>query len=378
MTLTKRRRHIVHIVYSFSEGGLENVIVQLINRLPREKFEHTIISLTDISTFKYRITISDVKYIELNKKPGHAIPLYPKIFRILNSIKPDVVHSCNFAALEIAPLSWLARVPMRIHAEHGWDAHDPEGESVKYQQIRKLYKLFVNKYIAVSKDIDNYLEKKIRIPSKNRLLITNGVDTNIFFAKNIIKPNLNDSPFDFNNYWVVGTVGRLQIVKNQLLLAHAFVSLISAHPEMKNHVRLVIVGEGILREKIEKILVTAKLMHLAWLPGVRSDVAKILQNFDCFVLPSQAEGTSCTLQEAMACELPVIATHVGGNAELIGYNCDAGKIISPNNEAQLVDAIRYIFNNPKESALMGAMARKRILEKFSVESMIENYKNIFL
>src|SRR5574343_1765859 len=117
------RRHIVHIVYSFSIGGLENVIVQLINGLPADEFEHTVLSLTTISDFKTRITRPDVKFIALNKPPGHAIPLYPKIYRLLRQLKPDVVHTCNLAALEIIPIAWLAGVKTRIHAEHGWDAH---------------------------------------------------------------------------------------------------------------------------------------------------------------------------------------------------------------------------------------------------------------
>ena len=106
-----RRRRVVHVVYSFSIGGLENVIVQLINRLPADEFEHIVLSLTTISDFKDRITQPGVQFIALNKPSGHAIPLYPRIYKLLRQLKPDVVHTCNLAALEIAPLAWLARVP---------------------------------------------------------------------------------------------------------------------------------------------------------------------------------------------------------------------------------------------------------------------------
>ena len=183
MNTAPRRRRIVHVVYSFSVGGLENVIVQLINRLPADQFEHVVLSLTTISDFKNRITQPGVRFIELHKQPGHAIPLYPRIYQLLRELKPDVVHTCNLAALEITPLAWLARVPLRIHAEHGWDAHDPQGQNPRYQRLRKLYKPFVSHYVSVSKDLDDYLARAIGVPAERHSLIANGVDVRIISLK---------------------------------------------------------------------------------------------------------------------------------------------------------------------------------------------------
>lgn len=371
------RLRIVHIVYSFSEGGLENIIIQLINRLPAEKFEHILISLTNISEFKDRINKKNIQYIELNKKPGHAIPLYLKIYKLLRQIKPDVVHSCNFAALEIVPLSWLAGVPLRIHAEHGWDIHDPRGEKRKYQYVRRAYAPFVSQYVSVSKDIDNYLNKKIKIKSKKRNIIINGVDTEKFKPKNCVKPILENCSLNFNDYWVIGTIGRLQVVKNQTLLAKAFINLKRLYPETAKNMFLVIIGEGILKTEIETLLSNAGCKEFAWLPGARSDIAKIMQNFDCFVLPSLSEGTSCTLQEAMASRLPVIATNVGGNAELIGADGNAGRIIESENITELTSLIKYIYSNPQEATKLGCKARQRIIDNYGIEKMLKQYEKIF-
>jgi len=130
----------------------------------RLRIVHVLLSLTTISDFKHRITQPDVRFIELKKPLGHAVPLYPRIYKLLRDLKADVVHSCNLAALEITPLAWLARVPIRIHAEHGWDAHDPTGQNPRYQRLRKLYKPFVSHYVAVSKDLDEYLAHAIGVP----------------------------------------------------------------------------------------------------------------------------------------------------------------------------------------------------------------------
>lgn len=130
----------------------------------RRRIVHVVLSLTTISDFKHRITQSDVRFIELQKPPGHAVLLYPRIYQLLPDLKAGVVHSCNLAALDITPLAWLARVPLRIHAEHGWDAHDPAGKNLRYQRLRKLLKPFVSHYVAVSKDLDECLARAIGVP----------------------------------------------------------------------------------------------------------------------------------------------------------------------------------------------------------------------
>ena len=372
----QRRRCIVHVVYSFSVGGLENVIVQLINRLPADRFEHVVLSLSTISDFKNRITQPGVRFIELHKPPGHAVALYPKIYRLLREIKPDVVHSCNLAALEIAPLSWLARVPLRIHAEHGWDAHDPQGKNPRYQRLRRAYKPFVSHYVAVSKDLDDYLEQAIGVPQSRRSLIANGVDTQVFSPAQAAPPAVPGCPFVPGEHWLLGTVGRLQTVKNQPLLARAFVRLLQDHPEAAARMRLVVVGEGPLRAEIETLLADANVSHLAWLAGARDDVADVLRMLNCFVLPSQAEGTSCTLQEAMACGLPVVATAVGGTPDLLDHG-KSGVLVASDDEAAMATAIWGMYTDPANTLRLAQMARDRALQEFGLDAMVHSYETLF-
>ncbi|EER61906.1 sugar transferase, PEP-CTERM/EpsH1 system associated [Acidovorax delafieldii 2AN] len=376
MMTAQPRRRIVHVVYRFGVGGLENVVVQLINCLPADQFEHVVLSLTSVSDFRNRVMQPDVQFIELHKPPGHAIPLYPRIFRLLREVRPDVLHTCNLAALEIAPLAWLARVPLRVHAEHGWDAHDPKGESRRYQQVRKLYKPFVSHYVAVSEEINTYLSRVIGVPVHERSLIANGVDTDHFSPASGSRVAVQGCPFDLEKHWLVGTVGRLQTVKNQPLLARAFVSLLRSHPEAMDRMRLVVVGEGPLRAEIEDILSRAGVRQLAWLAGSRDDVAEILRSLRCFVLPSQAEGTSCTLQEAMASGLPVVATAVGGTSDLVEPNV-TGKLVPPDDEAAMADAIWSLFGSAEKAAIFGRMARDRAVKRFRLDDMVARYGQLF-
>ena len=370
------KTRVVHVVHSFSVGGLENVIVQLINRLPADRFEHVVLSLTTISDFKNRITQPGVRFIELHKPPGHAVPLYPRIYQLLRELRPDVLHTCNLAALEITPLAWLARVPLRIHAEHGWDAHDPQGKNPRYQRLRKLYKPFVSHYVAVSKDLDDYLACSIGVPASRRSLIANGVDTDTFSPRSGEALPVPGCPFVPGQHWLVGTVGRLQTVKNQPLLARAFVRLLREHPEMAERARLVIVGEGPLRAEIESTLAAAGLQSHAWLPGARDDVANILRMLNLFVLPSQAEGTSCTLQEAMATGLPVVATAVGGTPALVQEGA-TGHLVPSDDEAALAAAIHRVYADEAGARRFALAARAMAVSQFGLGAMVQRYESLF-
>ncbi|GAO26540.1 sugar transferase [Alicycliphilus sp. B1] len=370
------RVRVVHVVHSFGVGGLENVIVQLINRLPPAHFEHVVLALTTVSEFRQRIVRPDVRFIALHKPPGHAVPLYPRLYRLLRELRPHVLHTCNLAALEVVPLAWLARVPLRVHAEHGWDAHDPQGRNPRYQRLRRLYRPFVSHYVAVSRDLDDYLGRAVGVPARRRSLIANGVDTDTFAPAQDVPCAVPGCPFEPRRHWLVGTVGRLQTVKNQPLLARAFVRALQDNPTMRDTARLVIVGEGSLRAEVERVLAEAGMTDLAWLPGARDDVADVLRSLDLFVLPSRAEGTSCTLQEAMASGLPVVATAVGGTPDLVQEG-GTGHLVPLDDEQALADAMAYAFENPGAAACQGQAGREYAMRQFAMDAMVRQYQQLF-
>lgn len=92
---------VAHVVYRFAIGGLENGVVNLINRMPPEAYRHVVISLTDITDFRHRVTRDDVEFIALDKPPGHALWIYPRLYRLFRELRPAIVHSRNLAALEV-------------------------------------------------------------------------------------------------------------------------------------------------------------------------------------------------------------------------------------------------------------------------------------
>ena len=130
----------------------------------------------------------------------------------------------------------------------------------------------------------------------------------------------------------------MQPVKHQTLLVQAFLRAIDRQPSLRERLRLVLIGDGPLRAQCLSLLEAAGAADLAWLPGERRDVPELMRGLDCFVLPSLAEGISNTILEAMASGLPVIATEVGGNADLVSHG-KTGLIVPADDLEALAAAI---------------------------------------
>lgn len=368
---------VAHLVYRFDTGGLENGVVNLLNHLPADRYRHAVIAMTEVAPeFSRRVHTADVRYIALNKPPGHGAKLYPRLWRLLRDLRPAVFHTRNLAALECQPAAALAGVPVRIHGEHGRDVEDLDGSSVRHQRIRRLYRPFVHHYIALSRELQGYLEQRVHVPPARIAQVYNGVDIQRFHSREPAAARLAGCPFGGPDHWLVGTVGRMQTVKDQTLLARAFVLALQRQPALRDRLRLVMVGEGPLRAQSQAILAEAGFAVLAWLPGERADVPDVMRALDCFALPSLAEGISNTILEAMACALPVIATRVGGNAELLDEGATGLLVPSAQPEA-MAEALIALASDPARAAAMGQAGQRRCTERFSLQSMVGAYDALY-
>ncbi|MCB1932295.1 MAG: TIGR03088 family PEP-CTERM/XrtA system glycosyltransferase [Candidatus Accumulibacter sp.] len=376
MTHTVESRPLIaHVLFCFAVGGLENGVVNLINHLPRDRYRHVVISLTQITDFKKRIVRDDVTFIALEKEAGHTLWIYPRLWRLFRRLRPAIVHSRNLAALEVAVPAWAAGVPVRIHGEHGRDVGDFDGSSKKGQWLRRLYRPFVTHYIALSRDLADYLTCRVGMSPSRVAQIYNGVDVQRFHpAKQ--RQAIEGCPFSDAANWLVGTVGRMQIVKDQTTLAAAFIRALAVAPDLKTRLRLVMIGDGPLRARAQAMLEEAGLAALAWLPGQRDDVPEILRGLDCFVLPSLAEGVSNTILEAMASGLPVIATNVGGNGELIEAGV-TGELVTVADPEAMARQIAALATDPQRARLAGLAGRARVEQQFSLQAMSQGYQGLY-
>ena len=301
---------------------------------------------------------------------------YPRLYRLFRQLDPAVVHTRNLAALEAVVPAWAAGVPVRIHGEHGWDMQDPAGKRRRYRHVRRLYRPFVNRYIALSHHLEDYLEQHVGIPLERISQIYNGVETERFRPSRGGRPAIPGCPFGEPGLWLIGTVGRMEGIKDPLNLTHAFVRAQALDPAAARQMRLIFVGDGALRAEAQQVLERAGMAERVWFAGERADVPDIMRGLDCFVLPSLAEGVSNTILEAMACGLPVVATRVGANAELVEQNV-TGHTVSAADSDALAREIGVYFAAPALARQHGQAGRRRVERRFSLERMVEDYDRVY-
>ncbi len=364
---------IVHVVFRLQVGGLENGVVNLVNRLPEARYRHAIVCLSEATDFRARIRREDVAIYEMHKRPGQDLGCWRRLFWLLRRIRPSLVHTRNIGCLEAQIPAWLARVPCRVHGEHGWDVSDPDGSNRRYRWLRRLHNPLVHRFIALSRELEHYLSQRVGIRKQKLRRIYNGVDDQTFH------PGPSDAlpeGFRDNHCVVFGTVGRMHGVKDQTNLCQAFIHLCAEHPQLAGQMRLVMVGDGPLRRACIEQLAAAGRSEQSWLPGNRDDIPALMRGFDVFVLPSQAEGISNTILEAMATGLPVIATDVGGNGELVAADA-TGALVPANDPAGLGTQMAAYAAQRHLRRIHGEAGRQRVAEYFSLAHMLRAYAGVY-
>jgi sugar transferase (PEP-CTERM/EpsH1 system associated) len=374
--MSDQRPLIVHLTYIFDFGGLETLIVELINRMPVDSYRHAIVCLTRYTDFVKKITRPDIEIYALDKPPGLAPETHVKLFKLLRRLRPTVLHTYNLATLEYNAVALLAGVPVRIHAEHGRDAGDPTGSNRKHNLLRRLLVPMVDRYIPVSGDLQMWLKNTVGIPDAKNLLIDNGVDTERFQPLQGARPRLSGMP-DFDGCFVIGTVGRMQAVKDHANLVDAFIALRErSTASTREKLRLVIAGDGPLYPDIVARVEAAGLQEAVWLPGARNDIPELLRSFDVFALSSIAEGTPVALLEAMASGVPVVSTRVGGVPELVAEH-QTGLLAAARDPQALAAALETYVTQPELCREHGRASRMRVETRYSIVSMIKAYTALY-
>jgi sugar transferase (PEP-CTERM/EpsH1 system associated) len=361
---------VVHLVYALGVGGLETLLVDCINRMPA--YRHAVVCLTRYTAFAERIQRPDVTLHALGKQPGLGLGTHVTFWRLMRRLRPSVLHTYNLAALEYAFTASMAGVPVRIHAEHGRDASDPQGLNPKHNFLRRRIAPFVDRFIPVSADLHRWLGEVVGIAQSKTLFIKNGVDTDKYAPGGA---PATDSPWA-TDHIVIGTVARVQDVKNHRLLVEALARLHARHPELAARVKLSIVGDGPLLPAVREQVAALGLQDAVWLPGARADIKDLLHTFSIFALPSLAEGTPVSMLEAMACGLPVVASRVGGIPEVIDDEVQ-GLLVTVGDVDALAQALARYALHPALRARHGQAGRARVEERFSMRAMLAAYGALY-
>lgn len=366
MTRVAKAR-VAQVIPSLQVGGLQKVVVRLVDRF-RGRMDHLVLTPAGDGPLRPRFG-PGVDVIALAERPGSPKLNALRMARVFRAWRPDVVHTRNWTCIDAILGARLAGVPVVIHGEHGREAGDPEGRNGLRRRVRRLLAPLVTEFVAVSRDLARWLVEDVGVPPAKVTQIYNGVDTEAFSPadKEAARRTLGIR----DGAVVIGTVGRLDPVKDHRGLLEAF-GRTARHP----HAQLVVVGDGPCRAELEQVGRRLGLDGRVLMLGERQDVARILRALDVFVLPSLGEGISNALLEAMASGLPVIATRVGGNPELVDHDV-TGMLVSPRSAEALAAAFDRYLSDPGLIRKHGEAGRQRALHDFSLERMFGAYDSLY-
>lgn len=366
---------VVHIIHRLAVGGMENGLVNLINNTHPDRYRHAIISMTNITDFRSRIRTPGVKCYALGKKPGKDLMVFFRLWKQLRALHPDIVHTRNLSAIEGQVPAFFAGIKHRVQGEHGWDVDDINGNNKKNIWIRRILQIFIHRWIALSLEGRSYLLKKVGVDENRVHHICNGVDIGRFHTQDNARSTFPDG-FAPEGTLVFGTVGRSEVVKDQMTLVRAFVELLKIRADNRDLARLVIIGDGTQRKALEQTAKEAGIAELVWFAGFRDDIPQLLPAFDVFVLPSLAEGISNTILEAMASGVPVVATRVGGNLELVSEGV-TGHLVPSADPTTLAAVMGRYLDAPGLAKDQGDASRRRAEQEFSLQVMVKKYLAVY-
>jgi sugar transferase (PEP-CTERM/EpsH1 system associated) len=367
---------ILHVIETLEMGGAETVVANLVNNMS-PGFHPGVCCLVSTGSIAKRIR-PDVEIIELGKTgEGNDYRIPFRLAKILESRRIDIVQSHDWGTLlETVGAAALARTAA-VHMAHGPTIHYPAGDGWApmkrwvRRRTERLASLKLKRAIAVSEVVRRELVEHIGIPAKKVVLVHNGIDLTS-------KPLENLEEKRQRLGWGAGdvlliTVGRLAPIKNYSVLLQALAMAAVGTPKL----RLVMVGDGSERSKLEAEAGQLGLASRVIFLGERSDVKDWLAIAHIFVLPSIYEGISIALLEAMAAGLPAVVSRVGGNPEVV-VEGQTGLLVESGDAAGLAFAMVELAGDEMRRRRMGVAARSRVEDEFDLAKTVQRYEEIYL
>lgn len=353
---------VLHIVLGLQVGGLEKFVLGLVDSYS-SKVKSTILCLADPKP-QDEISTS-AQLIRWDKKEGLSYFLPVKISKLVKRGNYDLIHTHNPSPHFYGVIAGLLSGVPVVHTKHGRNYPD----NFKKVLLNRFSSGLSRRIVAVSSDAADVCLQVEKVSPLKVQTILNGVDTQRFTPEN--SRRLHRELMLPSTVLLVGIVARLSPEKNHQLLLDACRIL-----KLKNILfHLVVVGDGPLRHTLEQTVTRYNLESSVTFLGMRQDVPTLIREFDIFVLSSRTEGVSLTLLEAMSCCVPVVASNVGGNPEVVSDGVTG--FIVPQRADSFAEKIEWLLVNDLCRKKMGRMGRERVLETFALQRASEQYLSLY-
>lgn len=357
------RPTILHIVDTLHAGGLEaNLAVLIAGTIDR--YTHRVCCVRSSGIIAEHLRALDVPVTVIGKRGTRDWLMVWHLTWHCRQVRPQIVHTRNWGTVDGIVAARLARVPVVIHSEHGFDtATIPPRRHWSLWAVTPL----VDRMLTVSEDLGRRLHTEFGVPARKISVVRNGVDAARFHPRSD-RPAIRRKHGYADTDLIIGVAARLDPIKNHVGLINAFKRV----AERRADARLLIVGEGPERERIEREVERLRLSSRVRLVGHQVDVETWLAMFDLFAYAPRFEGMPNGVLEAMATGVPVVATRVGGVPEAV-IDGVTGRLVAAGDTEALVAAIELYCGDAETRAAHGAAGRARVVTEFRAESMLAAY-----
>ncbi|HEY1922576.1 MAG TPA: glycosyltransferase [Tepidisphaeraceae bacterium] len=351
------RIRVIHVSVGLNMGGMEKLLVEFARHTDRDRFDLKFVSLTTKGETAEQIEQLGWPVTTLDITPGIKPAVFVRLTRLFRQSQANVVHTHNTKPLIYAiPAAHFAGVQTTIHTRHGQRL----GATRRQHFLFNLAASWTDRIVSVSSD-STKLALRQGIPAEKLVTIPNGIDPSLFPAV----PTQPKGPVVY--------VGRLSPEKDLPTLLRAVAIAIVEEPSFRLH----LAGSGQSLCELQSLSSQLGLGDHVTFLGHTRDVAATLAGSSLFVLSSLTEGISLALLEAMARGLPVVATAVGGNAEVV-IDGKTGLLVPPQSPADLAAAMLRIYRQPELARQMGIDGRKRVETQFDSRTMVSLYESLYL
>ena len=364
--------HVAHLVLGLRIGGLEMVVVNLVNGARQSAVRHSVYCLDEQGELGAMLAGEGTVVRFLNRRIPRDWRLPRRLAQVAREDRVDVIHAHNFTPFVYSTLShMLSSGPPVVATFHNTRL---ASWGTRRSSVVRLLSRGVTSAVAVSPQTADVLNGMLNSNAKRRLtVIPNGVDVERFTAcpPEVRTGVRRELGFD-EDVPLVGSVGRLSPEKDYSTLIQALATCKTTHPSTC----LAICGDGPDRPSLEIRVNDLNLQADVRLPGARTDIARFLAALDVFVLSSLTEGTSIALLEAMAASRPIVATAVGGTVDLITHEHD-GVLVKSGDAAAIGNAISRMLSDRAKAAQMGVAARDTVNARYSLQAMRDQYDELY-
>ncbi len=354
-TSAAKKLRVCHVSLTLCTGGLERLLVDFARFHDRRRFELEFVALRDVGRFAEEIRSAGLTVHQLpDRGRVREVRALRRLFRERGF---DVVHTHNtYPHLYASLAARLAGVPVIVNTRHGQRL----GHGWKSRQLYRWASRLTDRMVSVSEDAARMCVSVDGVASARVQRIWNGIDLDKFEYRG---PAGHPTAI---------AVARLSPEKDFATLLEATVIVAGELPDF----RLIIAGDGPLRAELEQHRDQAGLQKHVTFLGDRSDIPQLMGEAGFFVSSSVSEGISLTLLEAMASGLPVVATEVGGNPEILGDD-ETGSLVPSRDPSALAQAMIAMCRRQDEWRAIGARGRERIATCFDVRRMVTDYETLY-